>query len=154
MQTTRESKNMKKNNTLKMTLALALAATVVVGCTTTEVRETPPGSGVYSTNVVVDPKLTTALETIGAINTATEPVNPASAPITITLAAISAIAAWVAKRKNDALNNTSNQLKAVIQGVEAVPSVDVKAAIQKQATVLGVESDLYSRVQKTINGQL
>ena len=138
----------------KIIATILVIAAIIVGCTTTKVTETPPGSGIYSTNVVVDPKLTTALETIGAINTATTPVNPVSAPITITLAAISAIAAWVAKRKNDALSNTASQLKAVIQGVESSPGTETKAAVQKQATILGVESDLYSTVQKVINGQL
>lgn len=127
---------------------------VIVGCTTTKIDETPPGSGVYTTNVVIDPKLETALTTIGAVNEATKPVNPFSGLITIGLAAITAGASWFAKRKNDQLLASTGQLKAVIQGVEIANATGVKEAIKAQAIVLGAEELLNSTVQKVNNGQL
>lgn len=147
----------------KTSIAIIALAVTLIGCTTTRVTpvatETPPGSGIFTTNnvstVVVDPKLTAALETIGTVNAATSAVNPYSAPIGISLTAIAAIASWIAKRKNDALSSTTAQLKATVQGVENLTdSTAAKDSIQKQAIILGIEPALNSTVQQINNGHI
>ena len=129
----------------KSILALAALVIVLAGCTTAKVAETPPGSGHYTTNVVVDPKLEAALTTIGSVNAATTPVNPFSGLITIGLAAITAGASWFAKRKNDALN-------ATIAGVEKAGTPEVKKAIMNEAISAGVEASLNKSVQNVTGG--
>lgn len=125
---------------------------LLAGCTTTKVTEAPPGSGNYSTNVVVDPKLTGALETVKAVNDATAAVNPYATPINLGLGLVGAIAAWVAKRKNDKLNSSNALLKVVVQGVDQANNPIVKEAIAKHATMVGVEGELSQVVNKVDKG--
>ncbi len=139
-----------KNNIL---LACGLML-VIVGCTTAEVKQNPDPTQPPLTNWVVDPKLTTGLQTAGAINAATSPVNPFSPAIDIGLGAVAALAAWVAKRKNDAAAQKGLLLKTVIQGVENAANSEVKDTIRKQAIAIGVEGDLSTTVQKVNNGAL
>lgn len=131
-----------------------MTVAIIVGCTTTEVKETAPGSGVYSTNVVVDPKFETALTTVKAVNTATAPLNPFSPLVEITLGAIAAGATWFAKRKNDQNAQNALLLKTVIQGVENAATPAVKQAIQDHASRIGVEGELGTTVQQVNSGQL
>lgn len=129
----------------KTIAALLIIAAIVAGCTTTQVREEPPGSGNYQTNTIVDPRVTTTLETIGAVNEATKTVNPLSPFVTIAIAAAGAIAAEIARRKNAALT-------AVIAGVERAGSPEVKKTIQSKALSAGVEKTLNAAVRK-VTGQ-
>lgn len=131
-----------KNSIKAAILGLAAAAVIVAGCTTTQVKENPPGSGILTTNVVVDPRLTGALDTIKAVNDSTAAVNPYSVPIDIGLGAITLIAGWIAKRKNDKLAMTNNLLRVVVQGVDQANVPTVKETIQKHAENMGVEGAL------------
>jgi len=127
---------------------------VIVGCTTAEVKPNPDPTQPPLTNWIVDPKLTTGLATAGAVNAATAAVNPFSPAVEIGLGAIAALAAWVAKRKNDAAAQKGLLLKTVIQGVENSGSAEVKGIIQKQAIAIGVEGELSTTVQKVNSGAL
>lgn len=138
----------------KTLFALALAAIALIGCTVTRQVENPPGSGNYVPQHVVDPRLTSALETAGAVNSATALVNPYSPVLEIGLGAAAAIATWFAKRKNDQSNQNAALLKTVIQGVENSGSSDVKTAIQTHAVNIGVEGQLGTFVAKVNSGQL
>ena len=139
---------------MKTILTLATAALLLVGCTTTKVDETPPGSGHYTTNTIVSPKLEAVLTTAGAVNTATAPVNPFSPLITIGLAAITAGASWFAKYKNDKANSSALLLRTVVQGVENSGSAEAKKAIETHAINLGVEGDLGQTVRHINSGVL
>ena len=135
-------------------LSCVVIICAVTACTTAKVTPpTVPGNP-PSTNWIVDPKLTTALVTAGAINTATAPVNPLSPAVDIGLAAIAALAAWVAKRKNDQAAQSALLLKTVVQGVENAANPAVKAAIQAHAGVIGVEGELGTTVAKVNSGLL
>jgi len=139
---------------MKNILSILVLSAVLIGCTSTKVSETPPGSGNYSTNYVVDPRLVTAIETAKAVNDATKPVNPFSGAVEIGLGAVAALAAWFAKRKNDQANQQALLLKTVVQGVENAGNAEVKAAIQKHAVNVGVEGKLGDAVSKVNSGQL
>ena len=129
-----------------------MLTTLLLGCTTTKITETPPGSGNYSTNVVVDPKLETALATAGAINTATAPVNPFSPLVEIVLGAITVGAGWYAKKKNDDAASKTILLKTVVQSVDAIDQQPVKDAIQAHAVKVGVEGELSKFVKQVGSG--
>lgn len=140
---------MKRTKTI---LALLTLSAILIGCTATKVTETAPGSGQYTTNVVVDPKLETALTTAGSINAATAPVNPFSGLIDIGLGAIALGASWFAKRKNDQLNSKTVLLKTVVQSVDAIDQKNVKDAIQAHAVKVGVEGELSQFVKQVGSG--
>jgi len=137
---------------MRTLLSVLFLSVALIGCTSTKVTETPPGSGNYATNYVVDPRLVTAIETAKAVNDATAPVNPFSGAVEIGLGAVAALAAWFAKRKNDQANQHALLLKTVVQGVENAGNSEVKATIQKHAVNIGVEGDLSSAVAKINSG--
>lgn len=130
----------------KLSLLVLTMAVVLIGCTTTRVSEEPPGSGNYSTNVVLDPRFTNAVGTIGAVNDATQGVNPFHGLVSIALGAVAAGAGWWVKYKN-----TRRQLETVIAGVEAVGGTAVKAAIREQAVADKIEGSL-SKTVKQVTG--
>lgn len=139
---------------MRKLILISVLAICFAGCTTTKVTETPPGSGNFQTNSAVDPKFTSTLETIGAINEASKPVNPFSGLVSIGLATAAAIATWVAKRKNDQNAQTSQLLKVVVQGVEQADNAEVKSTIQNHAVNIGVEGKLNDTVSKINKGVL
>jgi hypothetical protein len=143
---------MKNRNKLTLIVSTLALAGILIGCTTTKVTEEPPGSGQFSTNHVVDPKLTTGLQTVGAVNEATRAVNPFAPLVDIGLAAALAIAAFVAKRKNDQASQAKLLLKTVIQGVETADNQEVKAVIEKHAVNVGVEGKLSGAVARVNAG--
>lgn len=138
----------------KVILALATVAIILAACTTTKVSENPPGSGNYSTNVIVDPRLSGTIDTIKAVNDATAGVNPWNVPINLGLGLVASIAAWVAKKKNDDLANKALLLKTLIQSVDAQDNQGVKDAIQNHATKIGVEGELNQVVKQVGSGIL
>lgn len=142
-----------KTNIKHILISFAVIIVLVTACTTAKV--TPATSAAPAvTNYIVSPKLTTALDTVGSINAVTAPVNPYSPIIDIGLGGIAAIAAWVAKRKNDAAAQQALLLKTVIQGVENANLPAVKTAIQTQAVAIGVEGSLGNTVSKVNSGIL
>ncbi len=122
-----------------------LAILFVIGCTTTKLVETPPGSGNFQKVTEVDPKLTAGLEAAGQLNEASKLFNPFYTPISLGLGAIASFATWFARRR-------TSQLNAVITGVEAAGGVDVKAAIKSAAMASGVEKSLQEQV-KSVTGE-
>lgn len=131
-----------------ITIVALVAATAIIGCTSTKVTETPPGSGNFVTNHIVDPNLTAGLETAKAINDATKPVNPFAGVVEIGLGTIAALAAWFAKRKNDQATQSTLLLRTVVQGVEQADDTKVKETIEKHATKMGVQGPLGTAVAK------
>lgn len=136
--------------TVEVVALAVLLALIVVGCTVPQYSTNPDGS----TNVVqtVDPRLTTAIETSKAVNAATVPVNPYAPFIDWGLGVLAAGAALVAKYKNDQNAQHALLLKTVVQGVENAGNAEVKAAIKSQATAIGVEGDLSTKVQAINSG--
>ena len=124
--------------------ALLAALVVLIGCTTTKLVETPPGSGTYQKVVEVDPKLKAGLEAASQLNEASKLFNPFSGAVSIVLGTIASLATWNAQRKN-------SQLDAVISGVEAKGGSEVKAAIKSAAMCKGVEKSLNKSV-KAVTG--
>lgn len=142
---------MKKNYIL---LSVIIIVLLLVGCVSARKYESPPGSGQYTNDYVVDPRLVTAIETAKATNTATAPINPYYPAVEIGLGAIAAIASWVAKRKNDEAASNASLLKTVVQGVEQADNAQVKTAIRDHAVRVGVEGDLNTAVAKITSGQI
>lgn len=140
-------------------MAAALAFLIVAGCTVPEVVTNPDGS--QSTNMVVDPKLTSGIEIGGAINTATAPVNPFWPVVSAGLAAIAAVATAVAKvqntQKSNAVlqkENVTAQLRSVVIAVDDLDDAKVKQAIQAQAINDGTEASLRSTVKSVGVGRI
>lgn len=133
---------------LRSLISIVALSVVIIGCTTTKRTETPPGSGNYQTNAIVDPRFESTISTIGAVNSATAGVNPFSPLISIGLGAATAIATWFAKRKNDQAAQSNLLLRTVVQGVEQSGSSEVKSAIEKHASRIGVEGSLGPTVAK------
>lgn len=133
-----------------MVFTLISALTYITGCTVPQVVTNPDGS--TSTNHVVDPRITTAITTAGAVNVATAPVNPFTVPIEIGLSALAAGFAWFAKRKNDQHIETRAQLVSVIRAVDDHGDVKVKEAIQKQAEADGTGAALHKNVKAVDSG--
>lgn len=135
---------------MKNTLAIVAVCALLIGCTTPQVT-TNPNTGQPSTNWVVDPRLTAGLTTAGAINAASAPVNPAFPFVEIALGAVAAIAAAVAKRKNDKASAAEKLTTTIIQGVEQSGATDVKATIEKHAQKMGVGAALSDKVYEITN---
>ena len=142
---------MKKNYLL---LSVIIVVVLLVGCVSARKYENPPGSGQYTNDYVVDPRLVTALETAKATNTATAPLNPYSPVVDIALLAATSIAGWFAKRKNDEAAANKKLLTTVVQGVEQADNAQVKTAIRDHAVRVGVEGDLNTAVAKITSGQI
>lgn len=138
---------------IKYVTSILAVVGLIAACTTAKVTPATPTTPA-STNWIVDPRLATGLATAGAVNAATAAVNPYSPAIEIGLGAIAALAAWVAKSKNDKATQAALLLKTVIQGVENSGAVEVKQAIQAQATAVGVEGALGTIVQAVNSGNL
>lgn len=139
---------MKKN-----ILILSILAFVIVGCTVAKVTPADPVAGTpASTNYVTDPKVTQGLATAGAINEATRPVNPFAPLVDIALGTAAALAAWIAKRKNDQLAAQTLLTKTVVQSIDAQDNQAVKDAISAHAAKIGVESELNTFVKKVGSG--
>jgi len=146
---------MKKN---KFILPIILLVTVI-GCTTQKITPTKPATPTAPatpaiTNFIVDPRLESALGTIGEINKVSAPVNPFSGLVDIGLGAAALIAAWVAKRKNDANAQNALLLKTVVQAVDGLDQQPVKDAIQAHAARVGVEGQLNQVVKSVGSGLL
>jgi hypothetical protein len=141
-------------NLIRYTPIVIIIAIVITACTTQKVTPPTAPGGHPTTNWVVDPKLETALITARAVNDASAPANPFAPAVDIGLGAIAALAAWVAKRKNDQAAQSALLLKTVVQGVENAANPAVKAAIQAHAGIIGVEGELGTAVQKINNGSL
>lgn len=139
---------MKKNM-----LTLAIVAVMLIGCTSAQVTKNP-STGQNQTNYVVDPKLTSTLGTIGAINAASAPVNPFSGLVEIGLGATALIAAWFAKRKNDQAAASALLTKTLVQAVDGLDQQPVKDAIQAHAVRVGVEGQLNQVVKAVGSGLL
>ncbi len=140
-----------KNNIL----AILAIAFLLVGCTVARVTPANPATGQpATTNYVVDPKLTQGLATAGAVNDATRPVNPFAPVVDIGLGAVAAIAAWVAKKKNDAAAASTLLAKTIVQSIDAQDNQATKDAISVHAAKIGVEGELNSFVQKVGSGLL
>ena len=141
---------MKKNILIVSALLL-----VVAGCTVARVTPADPVTGTpASTNYVTDPKVTQGLATAGAINDATRPVNPFAPLVDIALGTAAALAAWIARRKNDQLAAQTALTKTIVLAVDAQDNQATKDAIQAHAVKLGVEGQLNTFVQKVGSGAI
>ena len=141
---------MKKN----LIVVIALLA-LVVGCTVARVTPADPVTGApASTNYVTDPKVTQGLVTAGAINDATRPLNPFAPVVDIALATAAALAAYLAKRKNDQLAAQTLLTKTIVQSIDAQDNQAVKDAISDHASKIGVEGQLSTFVQKVGSGSI
>lgn len=146
---------MKMNKFILPILLLAM----VVGCATEKITPAKPATPTSPavpaiTNYVVDPRLESALGTIGEINKASAPLNPFAGLVDIGLGAAALIAAWVAKRKNDANTQNALLLKTVVQAVDGLDQQPVKDAIQAHAARVGVEGQLNQVVKSVGSGLL
>jgi hypothetical protein len=134
---------------MKTLLTIALAALVIIGCTSTQVTHDPV-TGNSVTNTIVDPRLTTGIDIARGVNAVTAPVSPWSGLIDYALVAVAGIAGIIAKRKNDQRNKQATLLKTVVQAVEATNNAEVKEAISNHAVNMGVQGELHSEVQKIV----
>lgn len=132
---------------MKKTLMLMIAtmAIIIVGCTTTKLVETPPGSGVFKKVAEVDPRVTTGLNTATGISEVVGPINLWHGIVTIGIGAVAAFAEWNKRRKQA-------QLDAVVAGVEAKGGTDVKEAIKTAAMASGIEAELNKTVTRITGG--
>ncbi len=131
----------------KIYLSTLLLALVITACTTAKVTPADPVKGTpATTNYIVDPRLTSALTTAQGVNAVTAAVDPYSPLIDLGLGTVAAVAAWFAKKKNDKANAATLLTRTVIQGVEASGSAEAKAAIEKHATLVGVQGALSDMV--------
>ena len=136
---------MKKTN--KILISVLALGLLITACTTAKVTPANPTTGApASTNYVVNPKLTSTLDTVGSVVDVTAPVDPYAGLIKLGLGAIAAGATWFAARKNSQAAQSALLTKTVIQGVEASGNADVKAAIEKHATLVGVQGALSDAV--------
>lgn len=137
--------------TTKLILGLLIVAVIIVGCTVPEVVQNPDGT--TSTNLVVDPRVTNAIETGKAINTVTAPFNPYSPVVTTILGLATVVtSAWGSiatffSRRNKKL------LATVVRGVELAPSPGpVKESIEQVSAGVGNQLVLDAAVQKILKG--
>jgi hypothetical protein len=72
--------------------------------------------------------------------------------VDIGLGTVAAIAAWVAKRKNDKLAAQTLLTKTVVQSIDAQDNQAVKDAIQAHASRIGVEGELNTFVKQVAAG--
>ena len=128
-----------------LTIVALVAVTAFIGCTTTKLVETPPGSGNYKEVAEVDPRLTAGLETATGVNTVTAPFNPWHGLVTIGIGTIAAIGEWNRRRKQA-------QLDAVVAGVEAKGGEAVKEAIKNIAMTQKIEGELNKTVKRVTGG--
>src|SRR5512134_2936163 len=84
---------------MKLILLLAAMTLVVAGCTTTKLVQLPDGTTAEVHEV--DERLAAGLASAQAANAVSAPWNPYSTETQIGLAAMAAIAAEVARRKNN-----------------------------------------------------
>jgi len=130
---------------MKNIASLIVIALVLIGCTTTRLVETPPGSGNYKKVAETDPRVTTGLNTATGVNDVLGPINPWHGLVTLGITTIAGVAEWNRRRKQ-------TQLDTVIAGVEAKGGADVKEAIKNIAMANGVESALNKSVAKVTGG--
>jgi hypothetical protein len=122
------------------------------------VTVTNASTGVVTTNVqppfVPNNSVTSAVNTIGSLNSATAPLNPYSGLVSLGLGLTTVIAGGIAAWQNKKASGLGSQLTAVIQGVESAtsqPTVtadSVKQSIQSHATAAGVQPALAQNVLK------
>ena len=96
--------------------------------------------------VVVNPKVESTIDTIKTVNEVANPM-PWANVVSGVLGLGATGLAWIARLKTQKLNQTSNVLDTVIQGVELANSDEVKGHIQRIARAAGTERDLFSRVK-------
>ena len=130
--------------TLAQLIVIAMLS-FIVGCTTTKLVETPPGSGQYKKVAETDPRFTTGLQTAEGVARVFGPINPWHGLVTIGLGAAAAIAEWNKRRKQA-------QLDAVITGVEAADNPAVKKAIYDASVAAKVEPQLSQSVKNVTGG--
>jgi hypothetical protein len=114
---------MKKNTVLPIVLFMVATFAIIVGCASPNPAFNPaqPPS---ATNppYVPNTNVTTGVAIGQGVNAVTTPVNPYSGLVDIGLGAAAAIAAWIAKRKNDqaaAANDHAAQQTAVANQLAA-----------------------------------
>jgi len=112
---------------LKSFIAVTLIALIVTACTVPQVVSNPDGT--TSTNQVVDPKLTNSLSVAQGVNTATAPLNPFSGLIDLGLGLTTAVASFIAAKKN---SDAAKQKKAADALAEAI--VNLGSAAMDHAT--------------------
>jgi len=139
---------MKKSKYIAGLLLLVAALFIIAGCTTAGV-ETPPGSGQYQTNTIVNPKITAGIETALAANAATAPVNPYAPLIQGGLVALSSVLGVFATWANNRRKENSTALKTVVAGVEQGGDQNTKKAIYTIATANGSQPLIESVVNPT-----
>lgn len=130
---------------MKKILTILALGIIVIGCTTTKLAETPPGSGNYKKVVEVDPRLTTGLGTATGVNDVIGPINPWHGLVTLGITTIAGVAEWNRRRKQA-------QLDAVITGVEKADNAAVKKAINEAALDAKVAVGLNAAVKKVTGG--
>ena len=130
---------------MKNILTVIAVLVLMAGCATTKLIETPPGSGNYQKVAETDPRVTNALQTGTAVNDATALFNPWHGLVTVLLGAGAGIAEWNRRRKQA-------QLDAVVGGVEASGSPELKKTIQTIALAKGVEAGLNDTVVRVTGG--
>lgn len=134
-------------------ISVTTLAIVIIGCTTAKVTPADPATGTpATTNYIVDPKLTKAIEVASQVNDATAAVDPYSGYVKWGLGAASLVAGWFAKRKNDQLAAQVALSKAMVQAVDQYDNQAVKDAIQVHATRVGVEGELNTFVKQVGSG--
>jgi hypothetical protein len=126
---------------------------LILGCTTAKITPANPSTGTpATTNYIVDPRLVSAIDTAKGVAGVIAPVNPYAGAVDIGLGTVAAIAAWVAKRKNDKLAAQTLLTKTVVQSIDAQDNQAVKDAIQAHASRIGVEGELNTFVKQVAAG--
>jgi hypothetical protein len=169
-------KPINKIRSVVLLIAITAALPLLHGCATPNPNAGQPivnpatGQPVTSTNAAgvvvtnVQPPflpnagVASAVGTIGALNTATAPLNPYSGLVSLGLGLTTLIAGGIAAWKNNQASGLNSQLTAVIQGVESATSTNgttnpapisaasVKQSIQSHATAAGVQPALAAKV--------
>lgn len=136
----------------KTLMGLLLIAVIIVGCTVPEVVQNPDGT--TSTNLVVDSRITGAIETGKAINAVTAPFNPYSPVVTTVLSLATAIAAGWGSIATFFSRRNKKLLATVVRGVEMAPgSGVVKESIEQVSKGVGNNLELDAAVQRIVTGK-
>jgi hypothetical protein len=141
---------------IRYIVGLLLAAFLITACTVPEVVQVkqPDGTVTLVTNQVVEPKVTTTIETLKVVNAGTAPVNP-YAPIIAVVLGFATIASTTWGSVATMLKNKKEkQLQVVVQGVEQAGTAadPVKLAIASHSANAGIKLELDSAVQKIVAG--
>lgn len=139
----------------KLLIPVLFLVLVITACTTAKVTPADPATGTPAvTNYVVDPRLTSALDTAKGVVAVTAPVNPYAGLLDLGLGTVAAVATWFAKKKNDKANASTLLAKTIVQAIDQQDSDTVKAAIQTHAARVGVEGELNTFVKQVGAGTI